>query len=90
MDEIKDKIADCVATVLRMEPENVKKLSGETPLTTIGVDSLNCIDIVINIESGFNIEFDDEDLFMDNFRTLNRLHQIVSQKLNCSYEHTKI
>lgn len=84
MDDIKARIADCVAMVLRMDPENVKKLSGETSLTTIGIDSLNCIDVVVNIESNFNIEFDDEDLFMENLRTLDRLHNIVSKKLNCA------
>jgi acyl carrier protein len=84
MDNIKVGIADCVAMVLQMDPENVKKLSGETSLTTIGVDSFNCMDIIVNIESHFDIEFDDEDLFMDNLRTLDRLHKIVSKKLNCA------
>ncbi|MCD1258643.1 acyl carrier protein [Paenibacillus athensensis] len=82
---IHDKISEIVAMVFRIDPENVKKMSGDELLSTIGMDSINCMEIVVNIEEEFSVTFNDEELLLDNLNTLNKLAQIVEQKTS---EHT--
>ncbi|QMV40981.1 acyl carrier protein [Cohnella cholangitidis] len=79
--EIYGEIADIVGTVFRMEPESLRKMSGDAPLGTIGLDSLNCMEIVVHLEERFDIVFHDEDLLLDRLNTMNKLNEIVRRKL---------
>jgi acyl carrier protein len=78
--ETYEKIAEIVAAVLRIEPQQVLQLSGDDSLSSIGMDSLNCMDIVVNIEEEFSISFNDEELLLDNLNSINKLTNIVAQK----------
>jgi acyl carrier protein len=75
-----EKIADIIAMVFRVEPEQIKNMSGDEILGTIGMDSINCMEIVVNIEETFNVSFNDEELLLDNLNTINKLTAIVEQK----------
>jgi acyl carrier protein len=79
--EIWEKVADIVALVFRSDPALIKKMDGEAPLSAIGLDSLNCMEIVVNIEEEFSIAFHDEELLLDRLNTINKLCAIVEQKL---------
>lgn len=74
-------IVEIVAMVFRLDSEKVRKMSGDEPLSTIGLDSLNCMEIVVNIEEEFAITFHDEELLLDNLNTINKLCGAVSKKL---------
>jgi acyl carrier protein len=74
-------IVEIIANVLRIDLENIKKLAGEDPLNAIGMDSLNCMDIVVNIEEHFEISFDDEELLLENLNSINKLSAIVAHKV---------
>jgi len=78
---LNEKIADIVAMVLRIDAENVNQMNGDEPLNTIGMDSLNCMDIVVSIEEEYNISFNDEELLLDNLNSINKISAIVAQKL---------
>ncbi len=75
-----EKIADIIAMVLRVEPEQVRRMSGDESLNTIGLDSLNCMDIVVQIEEEFGVTFNDEELLMDNLNSINKLSGILKEK----------
>jgi len=79
--EIKEKISECVAKVLNISNESILKLAGDEPLRVMGVDSINCVDIVIAIEQEFNIVFIDEDLLFENLNSMNKICEIVKKKL---------
>lgn len=78
---IREKITDCIGMVLKMEVSDIKKMSGAHSLRLIGMDSLNCVDIVVSIEQEFGICFDDEELLMDNIDTIDKLVNIVTAKV---------
>lgn len=78
---LNEKIADIVAMVLRIDTENVKQMMGDEPLNSIGMDSLNCMDIVVSIEEEYNVSFNDEELLLDNLNSINKISAIVAQKL---------
>ena len=67
--------------VFRVEPLSVKNRAGDLPLGLLGLDSLNCMDIVVNLEEEFNIVFQDEELLLDNLNTIAKLTAVVEAKL---------
>jgi len=53
-------------------------------LLQLGMDSINIIKVIINIESEFGFEFTDEDLNMENFRNIRNLVEYVQGRgLTC-------
>ena len=79
--DIRDKICDIVAMVFRIEAQDVKNRSDDEPLGVLGLDSLNCMDIVVNLEEEFTIIFHDEELLLDSLNTVRKLQSIVGAKL---------
>jgi acyl carrier protein len=80
MDDIRNRVMECVALVLRTDIENVTKLSGDQPLRVIGMDSLNVMDIIVNLEDIFNTTFNEEELLMENINTIDKLTGIIARK----------
>jgi acyl carrier protein len=78
----KEKVEEIISTALRIEPERVRQLPGDELLNTIGLDSLNCMEIVIQIEEFFEIAFEDEELLLENLNTLNKLMGLIESKLD--------
>lgn len=79
--DIYGTIVEIVALVFRLDSELVRKMSADDPLSVIGLDSLNCMEIVVNIEEEFAVTFHDEEMLLDNLNTINKLCGMVSKKL---------
>ena len=79
--EIKEQIIAVIASALNIEPEQINSISVDENLNRVGVDSVNFIEIIISLEDKLHIVFDDEELLLDNLNTLNKLENVVSQKL---------
>lgn len=80
--ELAERIENIILTVLKIEPEIIKELSPDETLNRIGVDSVNFIEIVISLEEEFNIAFEDDELLLQNLNTINKLKNVISNKLN--------
>ncbi|MED3575519.1 phosphopantetheine-binding protein [Cytobacillus praedii] len=48
-------------------------MKADIDLRTYGLDSLKTMRLLVEIENVFNIEFDDDDLNMEEFSTLERI-----------------
>ncbi len=79
--EIKEQIIAVIASVLNIETEQVSSISADENLNRVGVDSVNFIQIIIGLEDNLHIVFDDEELLLDNLNTLNKLENVINQKL---------
>lgn len=79
--DIKEKIIECIAMVLRVDTDNIKNFSGDKSLRLVGMDSLNSVDVIVNIEQELNVSFNDNELMMDNIDTIDKLVKIAGQKL---------
>lgn len=79
--EIKEQIIAVIASVLNIETEQVSNISADENLNRVGVDSVNFIQIIIGLEDNLHIVFDDEELLLDNLNTLNKLENVINQKL---------
>ncbi len=79
--ELVERIEKIIVNILRIEPERIREISGDETLNRIGVDSVNFIEIVIGLEDEFNITFEDDELLLQNLNTINKLKDIITQKL---------
>lgn len=79
--ELTQRIENIITAVLKLEPEKIKEISRDETLNRIGVDSVNFIEIVISLEDEFGIAFEDDELLLQNLNTINKLHNIISDKL---------
>ncbi len=79
--DLVERIEKIIINILRIEPERIREISGDETLNRIGVDSVNFIEIVIGLEDEFNITFEDDELLLQNLNTINKLKNIITQKL---------
>jgi acyl carrier protein len=79
--DVRATIIECIGKVLKTEDQAVQNLPGNESLRVIGMDSLNCVDIVVGIEQEFGIVFNDEELLMENLNTVDKLVSIVTTKV---------
>lgn len=62
--------------------ENNKELTGDTKVESIGVSSIDYVKILIMLETEFDIEFDDDDLVLDENTFISDLANKISAKIN--------
>ncbi len=56
--DIRNKVIALLAHILKISKETIKD---ESTLTNLGADSLNRVQIVMELEDAFNVEISDED-----------------------------
>lgn len=74
-----EKVKKIIVEILGLDEERIKTISGDSSLIELGLDSLNAIEIIVNLESEFDIEVDDEDLMIDSLETIDLLCNLVKK-----------
>ena len=74
---------DIRAEIKRMLLEllNKEDLDEEQELLSVGLDSLNVIKLIVMLEETFSIRFEDEDLQLKYFHSIDTLSNFVTSKL---------
>lgn len=76
MDERKTKIKEFLARFFRNH-----ELKDDEDIFALGfVNSLLAMQLVSFVEKEFSVEIDDDDLDLDNFRTINNIDALVAKK----------
>lgn len=84
MQNIAEKVIEVVSEALEIfEPEQLRANSN---LYEFGLDSLNAIILVSNLEKAFNIEIEDEELLFENFDSVPKIIELVSKKLDKGFD----
>ncbi|MCC5466518.1 phosphopantetheine-binding protein [Pelosinus baikalensis] len=78
---VEERIKSIVISRLK-DTEITKKITYETPLLSLGIDSILALSILVEIEEIFNIEIDDADLNMDKVKNINAYANFVREYLN--------
>lgn len=79
MNDIQNSIRKLIEQNIEMTvPVNDIKESED--LFKLGIDSISCIKLIIAIETEFGFEFTDEDLDMDNMKTIATITGYVEGK----------
>ncbi|CAG7659187.1 acyl carrier protein [Paenibacillus allorhizosphaerae] len=50
-------------------------------LTSIGLDSMRSVGLIVDLETQYNISFNDDELLTENFSTINKIVERVQSKL---------
>jgi acyl carrier protein len=78
VEEAKQKAKDVVLTLLP-DAEDVD-LSDSEDIFSLGLDSINAMTLVLNLQDTFNIQFDASDISVENFRTISDIVELITQK----------
>ncbi|OAB26472.1 hypothetical protein PMSD_25125 [Paenibacillus macquariensis subsp. defensor] len=70
--DIKETIIEIIAKNSEME-NVVEHLRNEGDLNEIGMNSISFIKMLVDIETAFDFEFDEEDLISNRFQSINDL-----------------
>jgi len=74
--EIQEKVKAIIISRIK-DPDKIEKLEYNTPLLTLGIDSILALSILVEIEEEYDIEIDDSDLNMDKIRDIHSFAQLV-------------
>lgn len=76
---MEEKVKEILGTVLELTPEQVEAIGVEDDLIALGLDSLNSIEVIVNLECEFGIQVDDEDLLLDNIASVHLLMELIEK-----------
>lgn len=76
---MEEKVKEILGTVLELTPEQVEAIGVEDDLIALGLDSLNSIEVIVNLECEFGIQVDDEDLLLDNIASVHLLVELLEK-----------
>ena len=73
---VHDKVTEIIANQLAV---NIKDITDNTTFSDINADSLDVVDIIMALESEFNLQIPDEEV--DNFNTIGDLASFITKIL---------
>ncbi len=76
LQSIEVRIKEIIKSRLK-DQEKINNVNSETPLLSLGIDSILALSILVEIEEEFDIEINDEDLNMDKIRTIRSFAELV-------------
>ena len=77
----RELIVKKIIKIIEEEFDSVLIESADANLLESGLNSVDLIQLIILIEEGFGFEFPDEDLVIENFRSVNILSEYISEKI---------
>ncbi|MBE9166066.1 acyl carrier protein [Pleurocapsales cyanobacterium LEGE 06147] len=85
IEEIKQKTKDVVLNLL---PDiSSEELTEDTDIFGLGLDSINAMTLVFNLQDAFDIQFESNEISFENFRTVADIVELIKTKKNI-YEQT--
>ena len=63
------------------DKQTLNQLGDDDSISTLQINSLIFMKIIIDLEDTHEIEFDFDKLDINNFRTINNLHEYVNEKI---------
>lgn len=76
---IEKVLRDILSKYISLE-KPIEEVQVDDELEKIGVDSISFMKMVVAIELAYDFEFEDEDLIVDNFQTLDNVIQYISKR----------
>lgn len=85
IEEIKQKTEDVVLNLL--SDISSEELSEDTDIFGLGLDSINAMTLVFNLQDAFDLQFESDEISFENFRTVADIVELIKTKKNI-YEKT--
>jgi acyl carrier protein len=78
IEEVKNKVQEVIFTLL--PNANGEDFSEDTDIFTLGLDSINAMSLIFNLQDAFNVQFEADEIDPNNFRTLDKIVTLITQK----------
>lgn len=72
-------IYDILGHTVQRDPCDIKNLPTSMHLIDLGLNSLNFIRFIVELEKALNIEILDSDLVLENFKTIDTLMKMLNK-----------
>ncbi|ACL77545.1 phosphopantetheine-binding protein [Ruminiclostridium cellulolyticum] len=76
---MKEKIKEIICSHTYIKREDLDSIGDNDKLTELGLDSINVVYIIGEIEEEFNFSFYDEDMLLVNFETIDKILKTVGK-----------
>jgi acyl carrier protein len=74
-----DKLRKIISENTFIDLQVLESLGADDLLTQIGLDSINIIYVIGEIEEQFEFNFTDEDLLLEKFETFNKIMDLIKK-----------
>jgi acyl carrier protein len=74
---MRETITELIRNVISLDAN--REIKDDENLIDLGLDSIKTIEIVVELEDGFDIEIDEDDLMLDNFSTISKIMELVKR-----------
>lgn len=78
--EIEQSLRKIIMELLELT-KPVEEIANDDDLTKLGMNSISAIELVVEVEDKYDFEFNDEDLLVDNFKTIERLANYIEKRI---------
>ncbi|WP_225999278.1 acyl carrier protein [Paenibacillus sp. BJ-4] len=72
-------MTEAIFDLIKRKAGNSSGVNGDSSLMEIGIDSVEFITMIIELEEEFNIRFEDMQLIYDSYSTVGQLVSVVQQ-----------
>lgn len=76
---MEEKLKEIIGIVLELSEDEVEAIELDTDLLELGLDSMTCVEVVVNLEEEFGITVDEEDLLVENMSSIQQLIELVEK-----------
>ncbi|QUI23838.1 diaminopimelate decarboxylase [Vallitalea pronyensis] len=80
MKNIELKVKNILGSVIQFQTD-IEKINVEDDLFSLGMDSMNILKVIIEIESEFDFIFNDDELTADNFRQIKCIAENIERRI---------
>ena len=77
-----EKIKDIISESAYIEREELESIGDDELLSNIGLDSVNLIYVVGEIETEYDFTFQEEELILQNFETISKIVTMIKEHIN--------
>ncbi|ATF15816.1 hypothetical protein A616_28855 [Brevibacillus brevis X23] len=78
-------LVDCIESAIKKEVSEILNLTEvvdpQQDLRDIGLDSMGTMELIVGLEKLFHINFEDEELLISNFTTIEGIKKLINSKL---------
>jgi acyl carrier protein len=77
-EEVKQKAQNVILELLpNVEPQN---LADECDIFSLGLDSINAMSLIFNLQDAFEVKFETNEISFDNFQTVAKIVELIEKK----------
>ena len=82
--QLKQKTQDVVLELLPHVER--QKLGDRTDIFSLGLDSINAMSLIFNLQDAFDVRFETSEISFDNFQTVAKIVELIEQKQSIKQE----